>query len=233
MRGIPLYSYEGALIQYVEPQRLAALERHGLIARTVIGRSTRKPVRAYPSAPAWSARHGPHRIRCAVVSHRSWPEAGVAMFTGICTESTRTTDRMDRLTPERRSRLMALVKAKDTTPELAVRRMIHSLGFRYRLHREELPGTPDLVFPKRRCVIFVNGCFWHQHQGCARSKRPSAHAEYWANKLDGNINRDARNISDLERSGWRVLTIWECELRDAERLSRMVNRFLSARRTMP
>jgi DNA mismatch endonuclease (patch repair protein) len=128
---------------------------------------------------------------------------------------------------------MALVKAKNTTPELAARRLVHSLGFRYRLHRKELPGTPDLVFPKRRCVIFVNGCFWHQHEGCGRSKRPSARAEYWAHKLDGNIKRDARNIADLERCGWRVLTVWECELREPERLSRTVIRFLEQRRTIP
>lgn len=106
---------------------------------------------------------------------------------------------------------MRAVKSSDTAPEMIVRRLVHRLGCRFRLHRRDLPGTPDLVLPRRRKVIFVNGCFWHGHD-CARGARlPKTNADYWQAKIGRNISRDFRNLAALESAGWRVLTIWECE----------------------
>ena len=133
---------------------------------------------------------------------------------------------MDRLSPEKRSRLMSLVRSKDTTPELIVRRLVHALGFRFRLHGRNLPGRPDLVFAGRQSVIFVHGCFWNQHKNCARSKRPEARATYWVAKLDRNIQRDRSNVLALRRLGWRVLTVWECQLRSPQSVSRWITKFL-------
>src|SRR5882724_11239603 len=123
------------------------------------------------------------------------------------------TNRMDSLTREQRSRVMSLVKSKNTKPELLVRCLVSALGYRYRLHGRNLAGQPDLVFPRLRSVIFVHGCFWHQHKNCSRSRRPANHADYWAIKLDRNMVRDWQNQKDLRHSTWRVLTVWECQLR--------------------
>ncbi|MCY4416022.1 MAG: DNA mismatch endonuclease Vsr [Chloroflexi bacterium] len=120
----------------------------------------------------------------------------------------------DTVSPEARSRIMARVKSKGMKPEMRVRRLLHGLGYRYRLHRADLPGRPDLVFPSRRKVIFVNGCFWHRHDGCPRVRIPATNTEYWVTKLERNYIRDARNISALEYLGWTTLTVWECELSD-------------------
>lgn len=130
-------------------------------------------------------------------------------------------------TPER-SRIMRAVKGKDTSPELAVRRLLHREGYRYRLHRRDLPGNPDLVFPGRRKVIFVHGCFWHGHD-CKRGDRsPKANADYWRDKIGRNRRRDARHHDELARQGWRVCVVWECELRHtAAALDRLI-RFLDA-----
>ena len=120
---------------------------------------------------------------------------------------------------------MARVKAADTRPEIAVRRLVHRLGYRFRLHRRDLPGTPDLVLPKYRAVIFVHGCFWHQHS-CPRGQRqPASNQQYWGPKLAGNVARDASAASALERMGWRVLTIWECQV-GASDLGQQVDQFL-------
>jgi len=131
----------------------------------------------------------------------------------------------DPFTPEERSRIMALVKSKDTSIELIVRRLVHRLGYRYRLHVASLPGTPDLVFPARRKIIFINGCFWHMH-GCGRCRIPTARRDYWINKLSKNRLRDARNRRQLRRSGWSVMTVWECKARDLTRLGRAISRFI-------
>lgn len=136
----------------------------------------------------------------------------------------------DTLDPQQRSARMALVRAKDTKPEMLVRRLVHGLGYRYRLHRRNLPGTPDLVFPSRGKVIFVHGCFWHRHEGCALARLPKSREEFWLPKLEGNAARDARNIRALEGLGWDVMTIWECQLRDTARLMEMIRRFLDAER---
>lgn len=123
---------------------------------------------------------------------------------------------MDKITPEKRSWVMAQVKAQNTRPEKIVRSLLHRLGYRFRLHRKELPGRPDIVLPKYRTAIFVNGCFWHAHPGCKRVRIPEEHREYWLQKLDKNRIRDAKNIMMLKNAGWHVLIIWECELKNVE-----------------
>ena len=129
-------------------------------------------------------------------------------------------------TPELRSRIMRAVKASDTAPEMAVRRYVHSMGFRFRLHRKDLPGTPDLVFPKLRKVIFVNGCFWHGHD-CARGARaPKANADYWLTKITRNRLRDAANLLKLRDEGWAVAVVWECELADMMTIQKRLRAFL-------
>jgi len=119
---------------------------------------------------------------------------------------------------EKRSAVMRRVKGWDTTPEMKVRRALTKLGARYRLHRKDLPGNPDIVMPGRRLAIFVHGCFWHGHD-CARGSRvPKQNRDYWVAKVGRNVTRDARNIEALAAAGWRVETIWECDLKDAEAL---------------
>ena len=108
---------------------------------------------------------------------------------------------------------------------MLVRSLIHRMGFRYRLHRADLPGTPDLAFPGPRKVIFVHGCFWHQHD-CARAKRPSSNKSFWNFKLDANVARDMKNLAALEQANWDVLVVWECETRDPELLSERLDAFL-------
>lgn len=109
---------------------------------------------------------------------------------------------------------MRSVRRKGTRPEMVVRRAAYSLGLRYRLHQKNLPGTPDLVFPGRRAVILVHGCFWHRHPNCSRATTPSSNAEFWQNKFDANVKRDKRKAAQLAELGWRVITIWECETSD-------------------
>jgi len=125
----------------------------------------------------------------------------------------------DIVSPEVRSRNMAAVKSKNTQPELMIRRGLHSLGFRYRLHRRDLPGRPDMVFPKYKAVILVNGCFWHGHK-CQLFKLPETRTDFWRTKIDENKMRDSRNLEKLSRMGWRVLSIWECSLKSRSRLSK-------------
>lgn len=110
-----------------------------------------------------------------------------------------------------RSRMMSGIRGKDTKPEMIVRRFLHHAGFRYRLHMKDLPGKPDIVLPKYRTVIFVHGCFWHRHPGCPLAATPKSNEKFWRDKLDGNVERDQRNVSALEDVGWRVFVVWECE----------------------
>jgi DNA mismatch endonuclease (patch repair protein) len=126
-----------------------------------------------------------------------------------------------------RSRIMAAVKSKDTTPELLVRRLVHSLGYRYRLHVRSLPGAPDLVFPRLRKIINVNGCFWHMHR-CPRCRIPSSRRAYWIAKMRRNAARDKRNQRKLRQSGWRVMVIWECQIHPSnlDRLRTKIGAFL-------
>jgi DNA mismatch endonuclease (patch repair protein) len=133
----------------------------------------------------------------------------------------------DKLSPERRSANMRNIRSKHTSPEMTVRRLVHAMGFRYRLHVPELPGKPDLVFPRLRKIIEVHGCFWHQHQGCIDSRVPTSRVEYWRPKLAGNVGRDRKNQSDLKKMGWKVLTLWECDIKESTKLISRINRFLS------
>ena len=128
---------------------------------------------------------------------------------------------MDRLTPEERSQNMSRIRNKNTRPEKIVRSVLHLLGFRFRLHRRDLPGTPDIVLPGRKVVIFVHGCFWHQHKGCKDSGIPKTNAELWETKLNKNVARDKKNTAALKQLGWKVLEIWECE---TENLLPLTNR---------
>lgn len=132
---------------------------------------------------------------------------------------------MDTRTPEQRRRIMQAVKDKDTKPELVVRRLLHALGYRYRLHRKDLPGKPDIAFIGRRKAIFVHGCFWHWH-GCPKGQLPKSRLDYWQPKLQENVNRDRTKIEQLEARGWRVLVVWQCELGDRERLATRLQDFV-------
>lgn len=132
----------------------------------------------------------------------------------------------DSLSPGERSRVMSRVRGKDTRPEMLVRRLLHGAGFRYRLHDGSLPGKPDLVFPRRRKVIFVHGCFWHRHEGCALARIPKSNRSFWLAKLDGNKARDETNQHRLREAGWGVLVVWECELRDKSMLEKRLRSFL-------
>jgi DNA mismatch endonuclease (patch repair protein) len=120
---------------------------------------------------------------------------------------------------------MSRIGGKNTAPEVAVRRLLHALGYRFRLHRKNLPGTPDIVFPTRRKVIFVNGCFWHAH-GCLLGHPPKSHREFWLPKLQNNRLKDRRNIRALRDSGWGVLTVWQCQIGRSERLKALLISFL-------
>ena len=127
-----------------------------------------------------------------------------------------------------RSRIMAAVKSGGTTPEMVVRRLVHAMGYRYRLHVRSLPGAPDLVFPRLRSIIFVSGCYWHMHT-CGRCRIPADHRDYWVKKLARNAARDKRTHRQLRRAGWRVLVVWECQTVAArrERLRSRIERFLT------
>jgi DNA mismatch endonuclease (patch repair protein) len=134
----------------------------------------------------------------------------------------------DRLTPQARSRLMARIRGTNTMPEMAVRSAAHRMGFRFRLHRRDLPGTPDLVFPRLRSVVFVHGCFWHGH-GCGWKQASKSRVAYWTAKIRRNKERDAIALRLLRRIGWKTLVVWECEARRVDSLERKLGRFLHTR----
>ena len=131
---------------------------------------------------------------------------------------------MDTLSQADRSERMSRVRSKGTKLEMRVRRIVHAMGYRYRLYRRDLPGCPDLVFPARGKVVFVHGCFWHRHEGCGRL--PKSRLDFWLPKLESNRQRDLANQERLRGMGWSVLVVWECELRDAEVLAERVRSFL-------
>lgn len=139
--------------------------------------------------------------------------------------------RTDRLTPEQRSALMSKVRGRDTAPEMAVRKVAHAMGYRYRLYSKGLPGKPDLVFPRLRKAILVHGCFWHAHEGCKLFRIPSTRPEYWKQKFAVNRSRDKRVIGELEGQGWQVLVVWQCETKNLEALRAKIRSFLSERTT--
>ena len=134
---------------------------------------------------------------------------------------------MDKLSQMQRSKNMAAVKGKNTTPEIRVRRMLHQMGYRFRLHRKDLPGKPDIVLPKYRVCIFVHGCFWHQHPGCKRATIPQTHKLFWKEKFYKNSERDLQTKQHLKELGWRVYTIWECETKNlSENFRQLILKFL-------
>ena len=133
---------------------------------------------------------------------------------------------MDIVDTARRSKMMAGIQGRDTVPEMIVRRTAHRLGFRFRLYRKDLPGRPDLVFPRYRVVVLVHGCFWHRHEGCRYAYTPQSRVEFWAEKFRQNVARDRRTEDALRSLGWRVLVIWECETRDDAIVAHRLKRFL-------
>lgn len=134
----------------------------------------------------------------------------------------------DRITQEQRSENMRRIRSEDTKPELVVRRLSHAMGYRHRLHSKKLPGKPDLVYPGRRKVVFVHGCYWHQHTApsCKIAHRPKSNLGYWSQKLERNVARDVKNISELQGMGWEVFVVWECQVKDVENLSNRLAAFL-------
>jgi len=132
----------------------------------------------------------------------------------------------DKLTPERRSANMSRIRSRDTSPEMIVRRLVHGMGYRYRLHVASLPGKPDIVLPRLRSIIEVRGCFWHQHNGCIDSHIPKSRILYWKPKLERNRLRDQENSRNLRKLGWRICIVWECETKTLAKLSRRIARFL-------
>lgn len=137
---------------------------------------------------------------------------------------------MDTLTTAERSEIMGRVRSKNTRPEIAVRRLLHGMGYRFRLHRSDLPGKPDIVFPRRRVAVFVHGCFWHRHAGCPSTRTPKSRVAFWTGKFNDNTRRDRAARRALRRAGWRVLVVWECQVANAERLVNRVRRFMERTR---
>lgn len=125
---------------------------------------------------------------------------------------------MDRLTKKRRSWNMSRIRSRDTKPELIVRSLLHRMGYRFRLHRKDLPGKPDIVLPKYRTVVFVHGCFWHRHKGCKYAYTPKSRIDFWQEKFHENIERDKKRQIELKRLGWKIIVIWECEIHDGQKL---------------
>lgn len=134
----------------------------------------------------------------------------------------------DVFSKEKRSWIMSRITGRDTKPEIIVRKMIHSLGFRFRLHVRTLPGNPDIVLPRHRKIIFVHGCFWHGHENCKRSRRPSTNRGFWDKKISGNIERDKTIIAELNEFGWNALIIWQCEIKNQKKLSELLKGYLFA-----
>ena len=138
---------------------------------------------------------------------------------------------MDVHAPEQRSFNMSRIRSKNTKPELLVRRLLHHMGYRFRLHRRDLPGSPDVVLPRYHVLIYVHGCFWHRHEGCRFATTPSTNTEKWQRKFQENILRDHKNREDAQRLGWRSIVVWECEPRDLEHLAFRLDAFLEQQTT--
>ncbi len=132
---------------------------------------------------------------------------------------------VDHLTKEERSWNMSRIRSKNTKPEIIVRSLLHRMGYRFRLHRKDLPGKPDIVLPKYKIVIFVHGCFWHGHNVCKRSNIPKSNKDYWTHKIARNITRDKENNTKLKKAGWKILKIWECQTKDLNKLRNIIRKF--------
>ncbi len=135
---------------------------------------------------------------------------------------------MDTLTKQERSERMRRIRGKDTSPERQVRSILHRMGYRFRLHAKDLPGRPDIVLPRFRTVIQVHGCFWHRHRGCKVATTPKSNTAFWQAKFEANVARDRRNAARLRRQGWSVITVWECQVRDEDRVARRLASCLEA-----
>jgi len=131
---------------------------------------------------------------------------------------------MDRLTKERRSWNMSRIQGKDTKPEIIVRSLLHRMGFRFRLHVGTLPGHPDIVLPRWKTVVLVHGCFWHRHRKCQFSYTPKSRKEFWLSKFEANVNRDRQTLTLLRKIGWKPVVVWECEIRELEKLTKRLSR---------
>ncbi len=131
---------------------------------------------------------------------------------------------MDKLSRERRSWNMSRIRGVNTKPELRVRSMLHKKGFRFRIHRKDLPGKPDIVLPRVRTIVFVNGCFWHRHRDCTKAYTPKTRSEFWQKKFTDTLARDERNFNELSNLGWRVVVIWECQTTNSDELSQLIDR---------
>jgi DNA mismatch endonuclease, patch repair protein len=129
---------------------------------------------------------------------------------------------VDRISPEHRSWNMSRIRDKDTKPEIKVRSLLHKSGYRFRLHRKDLPGKPDIVLPKYNTVIFVHGCFWHRHKNCKFTYNPKSRKKFWQDKFQGNVDRDKRNRKKLSSLGWRTVVIWECQTNHSEKLQQLI-----------
>lgn len=134
---------------------------------------------------------------------------------------------MDIMSKEKRSWIMSRIRDKNTKPEKRIRSLLHELGYRFRLHRNDLPGRPDIVLPKYKSVIFVHGCFWHQHRGCKYAYKPKSRVEFWTKKFKENRERDRRKTKELKHIGWRVIVVWECELEKPELLIAKIQKLLT------
>jgi DNA mismatch endonuclease Vsr len=136
---------------------------------------------------------------------------------------------IDHVDASKRAEIMAAVKSEDTSAELALRSLLHRSGYRYRLHDRKLPGRPDVVFPGRKKAIFINGCFWHRHDGCRYATTPKTRIEFWETKFAANVARDHRNMAALEHMGWSVAVVWQCELKQPEKALARVTQFLESK----
>ena len=134
---------------------------------------------------------------------------------------------VDTISPEHRSWNMSRIKGKDTKPELIVRSHLHKMGFRFRLHRKDLPGKPDIVLPKYRTVIFVHGCFWHRHKSCKYSYNPKSRKKFWREKFEGNVERDERNRKELSSLDWRSVVVWECQTNHSGKLQKLIGKIFN------
>lgn len=133
---------------------------------------------------------------------------------------------VDVFSPGKRSAIMSRIAGRNTAPEILVRRLLHSLGFRFRLYREDLPGKPDIVLPRHRKIVLIHGCFWHSHPGCHRAALPTTNVNFWQKKIAGNQARDRQTRRELSKLGWRVLVLWQCQLKNEAVLRRRLLRFL-------
>jgi len=136
---------------------------------------------------------------------------------------------MDTMTKRQRSRLMSRIRSKDTTPEMATRSILRKMGYRYRLHRRDLPGTPDIAIGRLKAIIDVRGCFWHRHKGCRLASEPSTNVKFWTDKFARNVSRDRRNTRQWAKLGWKAVVLWECELNDPKSVAKKLKRFLDGR----